>query len=139
MLVEAVDDRAIACQSLLELRQPLLDASPPGGDEVDEEGEVVDAGMPLGEDVAFDSLEPADDLVGQAAHLGEMARHGQHLLAEPVLDRVADPRGQARLELGRGRRECLDLKPGPLERRVDARLAGSLARLREVREALKGV
>ena len=36
--------------------------------------EVVDARVPLGEDVALEPLEPADRLVQQAADLGEVAR-----------------------------------------------------------------
>ena len=36
--------------------------------------EVVHAGMPLGEDVALEPLEPPDCLAGQSSHLGELAR-----------------------------------------------------------------
>src|SRR5205823_4791872 len=97
MLVEAVDDCAIARQSLLELRQPLLDAPPARSDEVYEQGEVVDACVPFGEDVSLETLEPADDLARQAAHLGEVTRARPEVLAEPVLDRL----GQAGLEAGR--------------------------------------
>ena len=93
-LVEAIDDGAVARQPLLELRQPLLDAPPARGDEVDEQGEVVDARVPLGEDVSLDPLEPADDLVRQAAYLGEMTGARPEVLAKPVLDRL----GQARFE-----------------------------------------
>ena len=65
-LVEAVNDGAVARQPLFELRQPLLDAPPAGGDEIDEQGEVVYARVPLCEDVSLDPLEPANDLVRQA-------------------------------------------------------------------------
>ena len=73
--------------------------------------------MPLGEQVALDVLEPADDLVEQAAHLGEMARTRAEVLLEPVLDRL----GQSRLHLRRGRGERFDLVAGALERGVDLR------------------
>src|SRR4029079_1050539 len=114
-LVEAVDDGSAAGQSLLELRQPLLDAPPAGGDEIDEQGEVVDARVPLGEDVSLDPLEPADDLVRQAAHLGEVTGARPEVLAESVLD----PRGQARLEAGRRRGKGLDGVACALQRGVE--------------------
>ena len=93
-------------------RQPL-------DDEVDEEREIVDARVPLGEQVAFDPLEPADQLVHEAADLGEVAADRHHLRAEAVLHRVADAGRQRRLELGGRRRERLDLVARPLERRVE--------------------
>ena len=108
-LLEAVDDGAVALSALLELREALLDAPPAGGDEVDEEREVVDARVPLGEEVALDPLEPADDLVHQAAHLGEVPGARAEVLAEPVLDRL----GQAGLELGGRRGERLDRVRAP--------------------------
>src|SRR3712207_8125912 len=38
-------------------------ALPPGGDEIDQEREIVDARVPLGEQVALEPLEPPDRLV----------------------------------------------------------------------------
>ena len=84
----------------------------------EEEREIVDARVPLGEQIAFDALEAADQLVHQAAHLGEMPRDGQHLFAQAVLHRVADARGEARLQLRGGCRQRLDLLTCALERRV---------------------
>ena len=63
----------------LEAREPGIDAAPAGADEVDEQREIVDASMTLGEEVALESLEPADRLVQQAANLGDVAGHGEHL------------------------------------------------------------
>ena len=77
--------------------------------------------MPLGEDVALDPLEPADDLVHQAAHLGEVTGARPEVLAEPVLDRL----GQAGLEAGRRRGERLDRAPRALERRVERGRVGA--------------
>jgi S-adenosylmethionine:tRNA ribosyltransferase-isomerase len=77
--------------------------------------------VPLGEQITFDALEPADQLVHQAAHLGEMTRDGQHLLTQTVLYSVADTRRKARLELRSQSCERLDLVAGPFERRVDGR------------------
>ncbi len=99
--------------------EPLLDAPPAGGDELDEECEVVDARVPLGEEVALDALEAADQLVHQAADLGEVARDRQDLLAKPVLHGVADACRKVRLEVGGSRGERLDLLARPFERRVD--------------------
>jgi S-adenosylmethionine:tRNA ribosyltransferase-isomerase len=105
----------------LDACEPLVDAAPARCDEVDEEREVVDARMPLGEEVALDALEPAKQLVHQAAHLGEVARDRQDLRPQAVLDRVADACRQRRLELCRGSGERLDLVAGALERGVDLR------------------
>ena len=114
-LAEAVDNAAVARQSLLELREPLLDAAAAGGDEIDEQREVVDARVPLGEDVSLDPLKPADDLVGQATDLGEVTGARPEVLAEPVLDRL----WQACLEASRRRGEGLDGVPCALQRRVE--------------------
>lgn len=119
-LAEAVDDRVVPRQSRFELRQALLDAPPARGDEIDEQGEVVDAGVPLGEDVSLDSLETADGLVGQAPDLGEMAGARPEVLAEPVLDRL----GQACLEAGRRRGEGLDGVACALQGRIDRSRVG---------------
>jgi hypothetical protein len=106
---------------MLELREPLVDALPPGRDEVDQQPEVVDPRVPLREEVAFDPLQPPYELRGQAADLGEVARHRQHLLAQAVLQGVPDLDRQRRLELRCGRRERLDLVSRPLERGLDCR------------------
>ncbi len=74
--------------------------------------------MPLCEQVAFDPFEPADQLVHQPAHLGEMPRYREHLLAQAVLHRVADARREARLQLRCRCRQRLDLLTCALERRV---------------------
>ncbi len=125
---------------MLDAGEPLVDAAPAGGDEVDEEREVVDAGVPLGEQVAFQPLEPADQLVHQAAHLGEVTGNGEHLLAQAVLHRVADADGEPGLELGGGCRECLDLLACALERRVHrSRLGAALGGARDpLHRALHG-
>ena len=58
---------------MLDALEPVADALPARRDEVDEKSEIVDAGVALGEDVAFEPLEPADHLVEQAADLGQAA------------------------------------------------------------------
>ena len=117
--LDAVDHGAGALfEALLDAGEPLVDAAPAGRDEVDEEREVIDAGVPLGEQVALQPLEPADHLVHQAAYLGEVTGDGEHLLAQAVLHRVADADGEGGLELGGSGRECLDLLACALQRRV---------------------
>ena len=105
-----------------------LDAAPAGADQVDEECEIVDARVPLREEVALDAFEPADDLVHQAADLGEVPADGADLLAQAVLQRFADPAREGRLELGGRGGERLDLLARPLERRVDLRRLDPSAR-----------
>ena len=70
----AVDDRATAVLLLLEPvddgfdpAEPGIDALPAGGDEVDEKREVVDARIALGQEVALERRQAADELVRQAA------------------------------------------------------------------------
>ena len=81
--------------------------------------------MPLGEEVALHPLEPPDDLVHQAADLGEVAPDRPHLLGEAVADGVLDLRRNRCLELGRGLRQLLDLSPRALERRVQRGRVGT--------------
>src|SRR5262245_66101199 len=75
-LVEPVDLRAATGVELaLHAREADVDAAPAGGDEVDEEREVVDACVPLGHEVVLEALEAADRLSGQPAHFGELPAH----------------------------------------------------------------
>ena len=106
-------------EPLLDLDEALLDAAPTARHEVDEEGEIVDAGVPLTEEVSLDPLEAADQLVHEAADLGEVAADGHDLCAKPVLHGIADARGKGRFELGGRRGERLDLVARPLERCIE--------------------
>jgi S-adenosylmethionine:tRNA ribosyltransferase-isomerase len=125
-----VDDRAaILLDALLEPvqhalhpREPRIDAFPARRDEIDEQSEVVDACVPVGEQVAVDSFEAADDLVHQPADLGEIPADGLRLVA----DRLADACGQGLLER-RGRSgERFDLLSGPRQQSIERRPVGSL-------------
>src|SRR5205823_1106206 len=80
--------------------------------------------MPFGEQVAFEPLEAADDLVLEAAHLGEVARARAEVLAQAVLDVSR----QARLQLCRRLRERLERLARPLQRGVDGRRLDSSLR-----------
>ena len=121
MLADAIHGRAalLLLDARLDAGEPLIDAAPPGGDEINEQREVVDARVALGEQIGLDALEPAEELVHQAAYLGEMAGNRQHLRAEAVLHRVTDAGGKRRLELGRGGGQRFDLVAWALESRID--------------------
>ncbi len=71
--------------------------------------------MSLGEQVALDMFESADQLIEEAAHLGEVARTRPEMLLQPILDRLR----QSDLQLGCGRSERLDLVARAFERGVD--------------------
>ena len=117
---------------LLEPSQPFVDAPPTGREEVDEEPEVVDARVPFGEDIALEALEPAEQLVHQAAHLGELPADRACLGRDTFLDGLADLSRQGGLELsGRGS-EILETLPRALQCCLDVRRVGaSLGRLCE--------
>ena len=70
--------------------QAIVQAAPLRRDEVDEQGEVVDAGVTLDEHVRLEPLEPADHLVREALHLGQPARDRRRLFAQPVSEGAAD-------------------------------------------------
>ena len=81
--------------------------------------------MPLGGDVALNALEAADDLVHEAAHLGEVPGARPEVVADPFLNRV----GQAGFELGRRCRESFDRRSGAFEGCVERRGVGAAPRL----------
>jgi S-adenosylmethionine:tRNA ribosyltransferase-isomerase len=109
----------------LEPCEPRIDAAPAGAHEVDEEREVVDACVPLGEQIALEPFEPSDRLIQEAADLRDVAGDREDLDAKAVADGDADMRRDRGLELGRGGGERLDLVPGSLERRLERGRLGS--------------
>ena len=115
-----------------------VDAAPAGADELDEQREVVDACLPLGEKLRLDPLEASVRLVEQAPKLGDVARDGKHLGAQAVADCLADPARQRRLELGRRRGQPLELLPGALERFVEARGAARCSLRQVLLHAIQG-
>jgi S-adenosylmethionine:tRNA ribosyltransferase-isomerase len=125
-----VHDRAtILLQALLEpgndrfdAAEPRVDTFPAGRDEIDEQGEVVHASVALAEQIGLESFDPADDLVHQPTHLGEVARDGLRLVA----DRVVDPGRERLLEGGRRRRQRIDLRSGLLRESLARSSVGAL-------------
>ena len=63
----------------LQALEPRIHASPAGAHELDEKRKVVDTSMTLGEQVAFESLEPPDRLVQETANLCNVAGHREYL------------------------------------------------------------
>lgn len=107
-----------------------LDASPAGGDQIDEEREILDTGLSLGLQLSLKSLEATDRLRRESSHLGEVASHRQDLGAERVVERLGHPLGERRLELRGALGERLEPNAGTVERRLQGRLVRPLARER---------
>jgi hypothetical protein len=131
---EAVDRPAtrLLLECVLDPAETLVDGTPAGVDQVDEQPEVVDARVALCEKLHLDPLEPADRLIREPAHLRELARNGPRFDADALADGVADPIRERGFELGRSRGEGLDLGSRPLERGIDvARLWCACGRLCE--------
>ncbi|MDX6504490.1 MAG: hypothetical protein QOE29_1615 [Gaiellaceae bacterium] len=103
----------------LHASETLVDRLPAGADQVDEEGQILDARRALCGEVALEVLETADQLIRQAAELRHLAAERLRLGADPVPDCLAHLLRQRRLERGTGLGERLDLRARPLERRVD--------------------
>ena len=75
--------------------------------------------MALGEEIALDTLEPADHLIHEPTDLGEVAADRRDLRAEAVLQCVAETAREARFELRCRRCEGFHLLARTLERGVD--------------------
>jgi hypothetical protein len=98
-----------------------VDSAPTRAHEIDEESEIVDAGVSLREKLSFDPLQAPDRLVQQASDLRDVARDGQYLRAEPVSHRHPDLSRNRGLESCGGRRERLDLLARAFERSLEQR------------------
>ena len=120
-MLDASDDGLDAAESR-------VDPFPAGRDEIDEQGEIVDARVPFGEAVRLEPFESSQHLVHQAADLGEVARDRLRLFAECV----AHAGRKRLLERRRGRGERLDLFASlgdeGLERRAVRAFLDSLSR-----------
>ena len=110
---------------LLDLREPRVDALPARGDEIDEQREVVDARVTLGEHVSLEALETSNGLVQEAPDLGDVPRDRKHFCSKAVLDGGADLLWQHAFELSSSTGERLDLNAGAFERRLEIRRSGS--------------
>ena len=115
------DDVRPRRERVLDPVEALVEPAPLAGDQVDEQGEVVDPRVPLGEQVGLEPLETADRLVGEALHLGEPPRDRGCLLPQAVSQGGADRVRQYNLELVGSHGERLDLEPRSVEGGGDVR------------------
>ena len=104
---------------MLEPVEPLVERAPLTRDQLDQQGEVVDACVPLGEHVGLDALEPPGCLVREPLDLGEPPRDRRRLLAQAVTQGAADGVRQHGLQLVGRQGEGLDLESRALERSRD--------------------
>ncbi len=118
---DRADRLSVGRSAALEALEAGVHTAPPRAHEVHEEREIVHAGMALGEDIAFETLEAADRLVEEPADLGDLPCDRQDLGPKPVAYRLADLGRNRRLELCGACSECLDLLPRTLERRLEER------------------
>ena len=76
--------------------EPRVDALPAGGDQVDEQREVVETRVAVGECSSLERVEAAEHLVHQTADLREVSPDRENLLAQPVLNGVLHALGKVR-------------------------------------------
>jgi S-adenosylmethionine:tRNA ribosyltransferase-isomerase len=103
----------------LETLESRVDSPPARAHELDEEREVVHAGVALGKELSLEPFEAPDRLVQQAADLGDVAGDRQYLSPQAVANGGRHLRWDGGLEAGRGRRERFDLSPRALERGLE--------------------
>ena len=109
----------------LEALEAFIDTAPARADEVDEECEVVDACMPLGEEVALDPLEATNRLVQEATNLGDVPCDGEDLGTDAVPYGGTHVLRDRHFELGGGDGQRLDLSARTLECGLDRGRLGS--------------
>jgi S-adenosylmethionine:tRNA ribosyltransferase-isomerase len=98
----------------------VVDALPARGDEVDEQREVVDPGVALGEQLLLEPFQPPVRLVEEPAQLGKAPADRNDLVAEPLAHGFVHPVGQPSLELFCRSSECLELPARAVERGLEA-------------------
>src|SRR5262249_41233421 len=79
-------DALVEAEQLFDARQALVDAPPARRDQVDEHGEVVDAGRALGADALLDPLELPDRADAHPTHFSEVAADRGGLGADAFTD-----------------------------------------------------
>jgi hypothetical protein len=112
--------------------EPSFDSVPARCNQVDQKGQILDSGTPLGVQVALKPLEAPNRLAREPAYLRNMAADGQHLGPEALLDRFADAIRHCRLELGRPGCELVERFARSCERGLESgRLGTARTRFRE--------
>ena len=124
--VDAVDlGPAVPIELAFHPSEALVDAVPPGRDEVDEQCEVVHPRVPFGQEVVLEPLQPADRLSCETPHLCQLTADWSSFGANTLADGVLDAARQRRLELRGKLGEGLHLRARALERRVDVARCGT--------------
>jgi hypothetical protein len=112
--------------------EPSLDSMPARSDQVDQKGQILNSGAPLGVQVALKPLEAPDRLTREPAYLGDVTPDGEHLSTEALLDGFAHAVRHGRLELGRAGCKVVQRFAGSCERGLESgRLGTARARFRE--------
>ena len=128
----AVKLHDVGDRAALDSLEPAVDALPARRDEVDEEREVVEAGVPLGDQLLLEPLEPADRVVQQPRISPRLRATGITSRRRPSCIASLTRSGKRRLEAARDRAERLDLLARAPQRSFEARLLlPALARLRD--------
>jgi len=106
-------------EDALEAIEPPLDSAPAGCDQLDQEGEILDASLALCREVALEPLETTNRLAGEAAYLGQVARDREDFFPKTLLQSALKAIGHAGLELGGGNGQSFETHPRALEERLE--------------------
>ena len=101
--------------------EALVDAFPARRDQIDEQGEIVDPGVALRDEILVDPLETAHDAVQQPADLGEAPGDTRDLPAQPSPRASPHLLGQPVAEDVGGLGELGQLHARPLQLRLEQR------------------
>ena len=118
-------DQSDVCLVALESLESRIDSAPARAHEVDEQREIIDAGVPLGEQGTLEALESTDRLVEKPTNLGDVSRDREHLGSKTVPNGASDLRRNRGLELGCCDGERLDLESRAFECGFERRRLGA--------------
>jgi hypothetical protein len=106
-------------EALLDAVEAPLDALPARCDQLDEDRQVVEAGVPLGLELAGQALEPPDREAREPAYLRQLAAHRGRFGLNAFADGAADLLRERRLQLRSEHRNVFEAGAGAVERRID--------------------
>jgi hypothetical protein len=120
VLAEGLQPGAVRSRKArLDALEPPLHALPSRRDQLDQDGEVVEAGVPLGLELGREAFEPPDREAREPAHLCQLAADGSRFGLNAFADGAPDLLGKRRLQLRSEHGEVLDADTRPVERRRD--------------------
>ena len=118
---ERFDHRFPDPRGALETFESCVDSVPAGAHQIDEQREVVHAGVALRQEIALEPLEAADRLVEEPTNLRDVPRDGEHLDPNAVSNGSAHVFRYRHLELCGGDGERLDLASRALQSSLEGR------------------